>query len=394
MVNYPHVSIPEPWASVPKKKWMDWRWQLANRLQNSQELQSFFALKAEETENLIRCSARFRTAITPFYAALVSAGGRQGALWKQVIPDSAELTETHHLLEDPLDEKKNTPLPGLVRRYSNRALLLTTERCAVYCRFCTRKYFVGNHEQDLSRRDFDGVIQFLSNHSEIKEIILSGGDPLTLTDASLGDVLCALRSLPQVEIIRISSRIPVVLPYRITENLCALIRQYHPIFLQIHINHPQEITAELREACQRLSDAGISLGSQTVLLKGVNDDASVLEELFTSLLTLRIRPYSLYHCDYARGTEHFQTSIQDGITIMEHLQRQLSGLAVPHYIVDAPFGIGKIPILPNSIRHISENEVRLCNSMGVEVSYFSSGEVRVENPLGVSGSSQSRKPIH
>ncbi len=275
---------------------------------------------------------------------------------------------------------------GLVHRYPDRVLLLVTDRCAMYCRHCTRRRFAGSREHDTSKTQLDRYIAYLTRHPEVRDVILSGGDPLTQTDARLEDFLLRLRSVPSVEIIRLGSRLPITLPYRITDELCRMLEKYHPLYMNIHVNHPDELTPEVRDACNRLTRAGIPLGSQTVLLKGINDDPNVLKKLFQKLLTFRIKPYYLYHCDPAQGTAHFRTPIARGMELIEYLLGHTSGLAVPTYVVDAPHGAGKIPIMPNYVLTNFPGGAVLRNFEGMLVRYVENGEVPQDQiPEGITG---------
>ena len=363
------ILNPDKWPSVTSAQWRDWRWQMSQRLTTIDDLREVFSDGLQDNSLIASCISDFRMAITPYFARLIAAQGFNGSLWKQAVPDVAELVKRPHLKLDPLGEEKDSPLPGLVHRYRNRALLLLTDRCAVYCRHCNRRRKAAGIEQDATQEQIAGWLTYLTGHPEVREVILSGGDPLTLTNARLNDFLTQLRKIPTIEIIRIGSRTPVVLPFRITEDLCRILSRHHPLFLNIHVNHPAELTLEMKQACDRLVSAGIPLGSQTVLLKGINDDPNVLKILFSKLLTFRIKPYCLYHCDPARGTAHFRTTIAKGRAIMESLLADLSGLAVPHYVVDGPDGAGKVPVLPDYIEKTFAGGVILRSLQGRVVHY-------------------------
>jgi len=382
----PPLERPALWSSVPEEKWRDWRWQMAHRLTTVDDLRQVFPLNESETEELGRCLERFRMAIPPYFAELIAQDGPGGPLWKQAVVSSAELEERPALRVDPLNEEDDTPVHGLVHRYPDRVLLLLTDRCAMYCRHCTRRRFAGGRERDTSSAQIDRFVAYLQRHSEVRDVIISGGDPLTQTDAKLNDVLTRLREVPTVEIIRIGSRLPITLPFRVTDELCRTLERHHPLYINIHVNHPDELTPEVQEACDRLHRAGIPLGSQTVLLKGINDDPNVLKKLFQKLLTFRVRPYYLYHCDPAQGTGHFRTSIARGMELIEYLMGHTSGLAVPTYVVDAPHGAGKIPIMPNYVLTNFPGGAVLRNFEGMMVRYVENGEaVQDQIPEGVSG---------
>lgn len=382
----PPSERPEIWRSVPEEKWRDWRWQMGHRLTSVDDLRKAFPLNGNDAEELSRCLERFRMAIPPYFAALIAREGIGGPLWKQAVVSSAELEERPSLRLDPLNEEDDSPVHGLVHRYPDRVLMLLTDRCAMYCRHCTRRRFAGSREHDASRNQLDRYLAYLQRHPEVRDVILSGGDPLTQTDTKLNDFLVRLRAVPTVEIIRIGSRLPITLPYRITDDLCRMLEQHHPIFMNIHVNHPDELTPEVKEACDRLTRAGIPLGSQTVLLKGINDDPTTLKKLFQKLLTFRIKPYYLYHCDPAQGTAHFRTPIARGMELVEYLLGHTSGLAVPTYVVDAPHGAGKIPVMPNYILTTFPGGAVMRNFEGMLVRYVENGEVPSDAiPEGVTG---------
>ena len=360
---------PDRWPNASEDQWRDWRWQMAYRLTRLDDLIELIPGGMLDGERLASCAERFRLAITPFYAQLIRQHGPESPLWRQVVPSIAELEEHPHLTWDPLGEERDSPTGGLVHRYSDRILILLTDRCAVYCRFCNRRRLAQGPEGDASKKQLGRGLTYLKRHPEVREVILSGGDPLTWPDARLDDFLGQLRRIPSLEVIRIGTRMPVVLPFRVTESLCRVLQKHHPLYVNIHVNHPAELTPEMRTACERLIAAGIPLGSQTVLLRGINNDAAVLQDLFRRLLTFRIKPYCLYHCDPVQGTAHFRTSIAEGQAIMEYLMAHTSGLAVPNYIVDAPDGGGKIPIMPDYVEEVSEGNVILRNLKGRRLQY-------------------------
>lgn len=296
--------------------------------------------------------------ITPTVMATIKERG--DAIWKQVVPDPAEL-EDFEATDDPLEEDLMSPVPHLVHRYPDRALLMVTNQCPIYCRFCTRKRLVGK-PGFIKKGDLDKAIAYLREHAEVRDVILSGGDPLLLPDHLLEQVLKALRSIPHLEIIRIGSRVPGTLPQRITPKLCEIVRKYHPVYMNLHFNHPDELTPEATEACGRLADAGVPLGAQTVLLKGVNDDPEIMKRLVHKLLLARVKPYYLYQADLTKGTNHFRTTVETGLEIIRALQGHTSGMAVPHFVIDAPGGGGKIPLLPGDyLVHMDDEGVVLNN---------------------------------
>ncbi len=291
-------------------------------------------------------SSRYPVRLTDYYAALIKQP--DDAIWKQCMPDLRELEDTSQC-PDPLDESALSPVPGLIHRYPDRVVLLVSNRCPVYCRFCMRKRLVGSGDAPIRAAELHAALQYIALHSEIHDVILSGGDPLMLDDASLQTILAGLRAIPHITIIRIGTRVPVTLPSRITPELCALLSRFHPLYINTHFNHPVEITTDATAACSMLADAGIPLGNQTVLLKGVNDSVETMRRLTTGLLAIRVRPYYLHQMDLVQGTAHFRTSVRTGLEIIKGLRGHVSGLAVPHYVIDLPGGKGKVAILPDDV---------------------------------------------
>jgi len=307
----------------------------------------------------------FQARINPYYLGLIRQPG--DPIWLQCVPDKKEL-EDFDAKEDPLMEDAMSPVPNITHRYPDRALFLTTSQCGLYCRFCTRKRKVGNHDK-ISMRGLESAFKYLEQHTEIRDVILSGGDPLMLTDTMLEKILARLRQIPHIEIIRIGSKMPCVLPQRITPKLCDMIKKYHPVYINTHFNHPWEITPQSSKACEMLANAGIPVGNQMVLMKGVNDDADVVKELLQKLLKIRVRPYYMYMADETKGANHFRTSIETGIKIIEALRGHTSGLAIPHFVIDAPGGGGKIPLLPNYVLHHDADKIVLRNFQNKIFSY-------------------------
>jgi len=288
---------------------------------------------------------------------------------RQVVPSPEESRDGTPYLDDPLDEEKDSPVPGLVHRYPDRVLLMVTTQCPIYCRFCTRKRIIGR-PGIVSMGTIRRGIDYIRNHGEVRDVILSGGDPLMLKDEVIEEILQGLRAIPHLEIIRIGSRVPGALPQRVTERLCEMLKKYHPLFMNLHFNHPDEVTPEAKKACEMLADAGIPLGSQTVLLKGINDDPQVMKRLMQKLLTCRVKPYYIYQADLVSGTDHFRTTVEAGLEIMRHLQGHTSGMAVPKYVIDAPHGGGKVPINPpDFVLGINEKEVVVKNYENQVYSY-------------------------
>ena len=317
----------------------------------------------QDSINLV--SARYPVRLTGHYAALIKQQG--DAIWKQCMPDVREL-EDHTQCPDPLDEKGLSPVPGLIHRYPDRVVLLVSNRCAVYCRFCMRKRLVGSGDAPIGEDELRKALDYIAADPSIHDVILSGGDPLMLDDASLSKILTGLRAIPHVALIRIGTRVPVTLPERITPDLCRLLRNFHPLYINTHFNHPDEITGESRDACTLLADAGIPLGNQTVLLKGVNDSIVTMRALMTGLLAIRVRPYYLHQMDLVQGTAHFRTSVRTGLEIIRGLRGHVSGLAVPHYVIDLPGGKGKVAILPDDVE-IRGKTLHLRTYTGERVTY-------------------------
>lgn len=335
----------------------DWQRLLRSSLRKPEEIAQMFGLDAEEVRQVARV---FKAQITPYYASLIHQAG--DPIWRQVIPDLAEL-RIHTGGLDPLSEDEDSPVPSIVHRYPDRVLFLVSHSCASYCRFCTRKRKVGDPMKMHPRYIEDGI-EYIKNHPEVRDVIISGGDPFILSDEKIEKILKRVRAIKHVEIIRIGTRIPCFLPQRITEKIAGILKKYHPLYINVHFNHPDEITPEAARALNLLADAGIPLGNQTVLLKGVNDDPLVMRRLMQKLLMVRVRPYYIYQADYVVGTEHFRTTIDKGIEIMESLRGWTSGLAVPYYCIDAPGGGGKIPILPKYVQTVDEHRVVLRNYAG------------------------------
>jgi lysine 2,3-aminomutase len=317
----------------------EWQRELQQSITKAEDLAAALGVDPEAIRPVIK---EYRLRITPHVLRLIKEKGDPIGL--QVVPDSAEADDLD-APADPLSEEADSPVPHLVHRYPDRVLLMVTNQCPIYCRFCTRKRLVGK-PGFLSKGDLDRAVAYIRAHPEIRDVILSGGDPLLLTDDHLEQVLSALRAIPHLEIIRIGTRVPGTLPSRITDSLCRMLSKYHPLFMNLHFNHPDELTPEVKRACERLADAGIPLGSQTVLLRGVNDDPVVMKRLMQKLLTCRVKPYYIYQADLTRGTNHFRTKVEKGLEIIKAIQGHTSGMAVPHYVIDAPGGGGKIPILP------------------------------------------------
>lgn len=355
------------WAGVPDAQWNDWRWQLSHRLNSVEELGRIIHLTPEEEEGAR--SALFRVDITPYFASLIDPDDPNCPIRRQVIPTSNELIAFDGMVEDSLNEDAHSPVPGLVHRYPDRVLMLVTTQCASYCRYCTRSRLVGDPSVQFSRGDYDRQIDYIARTPQIRDVLLSGGDPLVLPPKILEDILRRLRAIEHVEIIRIGSRVPVFMPQRITPELVAMLRQFHPLWMNVHFNHAKELTPEAAQALALLADAGIPLGAQTVLLAGVNDSVEVMKELVHKLVMNRVRPYYLYQCDLVHGAGHFRTTVSKGIEIIEGLRGHTSGYAIPTYVVDAPGGGGKIPVMPQYLISQAPGKVVLRNFEGFITTY-------------------------
>jgi len=331
-----------------------WQQLLKQSVSSVEQLVDQFGIKKEVAEKL---DDFFQARINPYYLSLIRYPG--DPIWLQAVPDEVELYDID-APEDPLNEDEMSPVPNITHRYPDRALFLTTSQCGLYCRFCTRKRKVGDSSK-INMRELEAAFQYLEQHTEINDVILSGGDPLMLTDAMLEKVLIRLRQIPHISIIRLGTKMPCVLPQRITPQLCDMLKKYHPIYVNTHFNHPWEITPESTKACEMLVNAGVPVGCQTVLLKGVNDDPEVMKELMKKLLAIRVRPYYIYQADLTKGANHFRTPIDVGLEIMDNLRGHISGLAVPQFVIDAPGGGGKIPLLPDYVLARDKEKIILRN---------------------------------
>jgi lysine 2,3-aminomutase len=356
------------WASVPDEKWNDWRWQLSNRLNSVEELEQVIHL-TESEKKALSTQGLFRVDISPYFASLMDPDDLRDPIRKQVIPTADEMVPFTSMMEDSLAEDKHSPVPGLVHRYPDRVLMLVTTQCASYCRYCTRSRIVGDPSAQFSRTDYDAQIDYIARTPQVRDVLLSGGDPLVLAPKLLESLIARLRAIPHVEIVRIGSRVPVFLPMRVDQDFCDMLAKYHPVWMNIHVNHSNEITLELAQACDRLARAGVPLGNQSVLLAGVNDSVHIQRELVHKLVMMRVRPYYLYQCDLVEGAGHFRTSTARGLEIIEGLRGHTSGYAVPHYIIDAPGGGGKIPVMPNYVLSQAPGKIVLRNYEGFITTY-------------------------
>ncbi|HPZ23012.1 MAG TPA: lysine 2,3-aminomutase [Bacillota bacterium] len=359
----------ELYKDVTAEEWDDWRWQLTNRITDVDTLKKVINLTPEEEEGIRNCLGTLRMAITPYYASLMDPKDPGCPIRRQAVPTSRELHRAASDMLDPLAEDTDSPTPGLTHRYPDRVLLLVTDQCSMYCRHCTRRRVAGTHDHALPREQVEKALDYIRKTPQVRDVLISGGDGLLISDHQLEWLIKNLREIPHVEIIRIGTRTPVVMPQRITPELVAMLKKYHPIWLNTHFNHPREITEEAEVALARLADAGIPLGNQSVLLRGVNDCLGVMKALVHALVKNRVRPYYIYQCDLSQGIEHFRTSVSKGIEIIEGLRGHTSGFAVPTFVVDAPGGGGKIPVMPQYLISQSPDRVVLRNYEGVIATY-------------------------
>ena len=344
--------------------WNSWQWQLSNSITTWEQLGKLFTLSDEEQRSA-QNQKRLPLRITPYYASLIDPDDPMQPIRRTMIPVVGELLVTPAEKADPLGEENQSPVPQLVHRYPDRVLFLTTGVCAAYCRYCTRSHAVSKKDKVHSGLSvWDAALEYIREHTQIRDVLLSGGDPLTMSDSRLEYLLSRLRLIPHVEIIRIGTKVPVVLPQRITPALVKMLRKYHPLLMSIHFTHPDEITPEVSFACNRLADAGLPLGSQTVLLKGINDHVETYRSLAQKLLKIRVKPYYLYQCDPIPGSSHFRTSVEKGLEIIRGLRGSTSGYAIPHFVIDAPGGGGKIPLLPDYVAERNQDGYVLRNYLG------------------------------
>ncbi len=346
------------------KHWNQWEWQIKNSINSIETLRPYYDFLNGEEQAVDQCLDKFKMSIPPYYFSLINKKADGDVIKRQAIPAIHELHTHDEDQYDPLHEDIYSPIPGLIHRYPDRVLLLVTDLCAMYCRYCTRRRLVGKTDQTLDEIKLAAIVSYIENHKEVRDVLLSGGDPLMLSDSRLESIISRIKNIKHVEIIRIGTRIPVVLPQRITDNLVNMLKKYHPLWINTHFNHPCEITPESSSACIKLADAGIPLGNQTVLLAGVNDCVGVMKRLVTGLVKIRVRPYYLYQCDLSEGLYHFRTSVEKGIEIIEGLRGHITGLCVPTFVVDAPDGKGKIPIMPEYTIKTEKNSVTLRNFKG------------------------------
>ncbi|SHJ71409.1 L-lysine 2,3-aminomutase [Geosporobacter subterraneus DSM 17957] len=366
MRNFREIEL---WKNVTQEQWDDWHWQVQNRIDNIEDLKKVINLTQEEEEGIKKSLEILRMGITPYYAALMDPNDPECPVRKQAVPTMYETHKSDADMDDPLHEDTDSPVPGLTHRYPDRVLLLITDMCSMYCRHCTRRRFAGQQDDVLPMDRIDAAIEYIKNTPVVRDVLLSGGDCLLVSDERLEYIISKLRAIPHVEVIRLGSRTPVVLPQRITPALADMLKKYHPIWLNTHFNHSKEITPEAKEALRLLADAGIPLGNQSVLLRGVNDCVHIMRDLVHNLVRNRVRPYYIYQCDLSVGIEHFRTPVAKGIEIIEGLRGHTSGYAVPTFVVDAPGGGGKIPVMPQYMISQSTEKVILRNFEGVITTY-------------------------
>ncbi|HWQ07332.1 MAG TPA: KamA family radical SAM protein [Feifaniaceae bacterium] len=348
----------------PDPQWNDWKWQYAHRITTVDQLKKVLPLSIQEQGEIGTCLGAFRMAITPYYASLIDPGDPNDPVRKQAVPSILETRQDANDMADPLGEMEDSPVEHVVHRYPDRVLLLVTLQCSMYCRHCTRRRVVGEEDLPISETALQKAMDYIRSHEEIRDVLISGGDPLTMSTAKLEHIVSSLRAIEHVEIIRIGTRVPVVMPMRITSELTGMLKKYHPIWINTHFNHPNELTPEAARACAAIVDAGIPLGNQTVLLKGINDNAETMKRLLLGLVKMRVRPYYLYQCDLSCGIGHFRTKVETGIEIMHTLTGNISGYALPKYVIDAPGGGGKIPVAYDYVVSKDDKEVVLENYRG------------------------------
>jgi len=370
----------ELWKDVTEEQWNDWLWQLTHTIRTVEDLSKVINLTPEEREGVKISGQTIPLNITPYYAMLMVPDDPKDPIRMQSVPISSELTRTPYDMEDPLLEDTDSPVKGLTHRYPDRVLFLITNQCSMYCRYCTRRRFSGQIGMGVPKKQMDACIEYIRQTPQVRDVLLSGGDGLLVNDRILEYLLKNLREIPHVEIIRIGTRAPVVFPQRITENLCNILRKYHPVWLNTHFNHPKELTPEAKRACEMLADAGVPLGNQAVILAGVNDCPHIMKKLMHELVKVRVRPYYIYQCDLSEGIGHFRAPVSKGLEIIEYLRGHTSGYAVPTFVVDAPGGGGKIPLSPNYILSQSPTKTVLRNFEGVITSYPEPEHYTPHNP--------------
>lgn len=366
MQNYKDIKL---WKDVTPEEWNDWRWQLRNRVTTLEQLEQIMTIDDKKKAGIKKCLTKFRMAISPYYANLMEPDNPNCPIRQQAVPSHLETRTFKHDIRDPLAEDIDSPTPGITHRYPDRVLFIVTDQCSMYCRHCTRRRVTGVTDGKRSEKEISKAIEYIKKTPLVRDVLISGGDPFSLSDDALEDIVKRVRAIDTVEIIRIGTRMPVVLPMRITEKLANMLQKYHPIWINTHFNHPYEVTPEAAKACDILTRAGIQLGNQSVLLKGVNDCPHIMKRLVQDLMKIRVRPYYLYQCDLSVGIEHFRTSVGKGIELVERLRGYTSGLAVPTFVIDAPGGGGKIPISPQYMLSRSDKKIIVRNYEGTICAY-------------------------
>jgi len=350
-------------------EWNDWKWQFRNRITTTEALSQVISLGEKERREIEASLGRFRMAITPYFASLMDPEDRSCPLRMQAVPSVNETVVRPWEMKDPLSEANDSPMPNIVHRYPDRALFLVTRQCAMYCRHCVRKRYVGEKDSPISEAERDRAVDYIAKTQQIRDVLVSGGDPLSMSDGDLEGIISRLRAIEHVEVIRIHTRAPAVLPMRVTPALLSMLKKYHPIWMNVHFNHPRELTARSRRACADIADAGIPLGNQSVLLRNINDNAETMKELLLGLVKTRVRPYYIFQCDLCEGGEHFRTRVETGIGIIRELTGKVSGFAIPKFVIDSPNGCGKVPINPDFVVSLDDEKIEIRNSEGRVYSY-------------------------
>ena len=363
---------------VTDEQWNDWKWQVKNRIETLEQLKKYVKLTPAEEEGVKKTLSTLRMAITPYYLSLIDPNDPHDPVRRQCIPTELETHQAAADLLDPLHEDEDSPTPGLTHRYPDRVLFLITDMCSMYCRHCTRRRFAGQTDNECGPDRIEKALEYIEKTPTVRDVLLSGGDALMVSDQKLEYIISRLRQIPHVEIVRLGTRTPVVCPQRITPELCDMLKKYHPIWINTHFNHPNEVTAESRRACEMLANAGIPLGNQSVLLRGVNDCVHVMKNLVHELVKMRVRPYYIYQCDLSMGLEHFRTPVSKGIEIIEGLRGHTSGFCIPTFVVDAPGGGGKTPVMPQYVISQAPGKVVLRNFEGVITTYTEPTEYHSE----------------
>ncbi|MBR6282756.1 MAG: lysine 2,3-aminomutase [Muribaculaceae bacterium] len=378
---------------VTDEQWNDWKWQVRNRIETLEELKKYVHLTAEEEEGVKKTLSTLRMAITPYYLSLINPDDPHDPIRRQCIPTGLETHQAEADLLDPLHEDEDSPTPGLTHRYPDRVLFLITDMCSMYCRHCTRRRFAGQTDKECGNDRIEKALEYIEKTECVRDVLLSGGDALMVGDKKLEYIISRLRAIPHVEIVRLGTRTPVVCPQRVTPELCAMLKKYHPIWINTHFNHPNEVTPESTRACEMLADAGIPLGNQSVLLRGVNDCVHVMKHLVQQLVKIRVRPYYIYQCDLSMGLEHFRTPVSKGIEIIEGLRGHTSGYCVPTFVVDAPGGGGKTPVMPQYVISQSPGRVVLRNFEGVITTYTEPTEYHNECHCGECETARTKEQV-